>query len=219
MQIIFVSLPTFLVTGIVRGRGMNSKRAGISTLVPVIVAIIVIVLAAIASASFLLTHQHEGGTVESSTTSASLYPYTAATTSSSNFTVFTPSTIITNSSVPLQSSSSSYLGSVSYSPSCFVLFSGAVHVFGTISPSLQENDVVSSVKLYWSYHGQNQWVWLNDLTYGPSFSSDGNFSHLWNPPEAAYYDFEANWTLADGSTITAITAQPFQVVAQGSSCP
>lgn len=105
-------------------------------------------------------------------------------------------------------------GLVEYSPSCFVLYSGAVHVFGKLDQSIQ----VKSVELFWSYHGQNNWYLLNDLVLGPSFSTDGNFSHTWNPPEAAYYDFKAEWTLAGGQVVTQTTTSPFQVVTQGSSC-
>jgi hypothetical protein len=178
------------------------EHRSISTVASIVIVVVVLALVALFIGAIFLTSHTLGG---------SSSPFTSSSYSSS---VSTSSSIRSSSSGP---SSSSYQGTVNYSPSCFALYSGAVHVFGTISPATSGN--VKSVKLYWSYHDQNNWTWLNDLTYGPSFSNDGNFSHMWNPPEAAYYDFEANWTLASGQVITGITSQPFQVVAQGSSCP
>lgn len=150
----------------------------------------------------------------SSSTSAASTSLTVSTTVSA--TSLSHSTSISS---PPSSSSNSIKGSVNYSPACFPLYtSGGVHVFGALASPTSSSISVQSAKLYWSYHGQNQWYWLNDLTFSTSFSSNGNFSHYWNPPEAAYYDFEANWTLSNGQTVTAITPEPFQVVAQGSSC-
>ena len=183
-------------------RGRGREYTSISTVTSVVIVVVVLAVALFIGAIFLMPSKFGGV----GTTSTSL-PI-ASTTSSST----------TSSST--SSASTSLHGTVNYSPSCFPLYTqGGVHVFGTVSPAISAiSGNVKSVKLYWRYHGQNEWTWLNDLTYGPSFSSDGNFSHSWNPPEAAYYDFEANWTLSNGQVITGITSQPFQVVAQESSC-
>jgi hypothetical protein len=179
------------------------EYCGISTIVSISIIVVVIAAALFVGSTFLMPRNLGGS--HSSSPSATSYSSESMTTSSASS---------SSSSLP---SSLSFQGTVSYNPSCFPLYSGAVHVFGTISPTTSGE--VKSVKLYWSYHSQNNWTWLNDLTYGPTFSSNGNFSHMWNPPEVAYYDFEANWTLSSGQIITGITSQPFQVVAQGSSCP
>jgi hypothetical protein len=91
-------------------------------------------------------------------------------------------------------------------------------VTGEISPSLSGGLKANSVQLWWSYHGDNNWYPLNDLVLGSDFGVNGNFTHMWNPPAVAYYDFEANWTLSSGTILTAVTSKPFEVVAQGSSC-
>ncbi|MHB1908564.1 MAG: hypothetical protein ACYCQJ_06790 [Nitrososphaerales archaeon] len=142
----------------------------------------------------------------------SLAQQTASSSFASSTTTQTTTSSFTSSAATTLASTET--GLVGYSPSCFVLYSGAVHVFGKLNQDTQ----VKSVELFWSYHGQNNWYLLNDLVLGASFSTDGNFSHTWNPPQAAYYDFKAEWTLAGGQVVTQTTTNPFDVVAQGSSC-
>jgi hypothetical protein len=195
----------------------KGRPKGISTIVSIVIIVVVIALVSAIGATFLLSHNPggTGSTISSTPSPISSYPSASVTTTIS--TMLTTSSYYASAYSSVTRSSATIQGTVVFTPSCLVLYSGSVHVSGAISPSTSGN--VKSVELYWSYHNQSNWTWLNDLTYGPSFSNDGNFSHIWNPPEAAYYDFEANWTLASGQTITGITAQPFQVVAQGSTCP
>lgn len=185
----------------------DSKRGhrGISTTATVVV-VVVLVVASVVGAEFLFSKGSPNSISRSSSIST-----TYSTVIHSNSAISADS-----SSTSIASISTSYQGTVAYSPSCFALYSGPVHVFGTVSPIASGN--IKSVQLYWSYHSQNQWYLLNDLTYGSNFANNGNFSHMWNPPMVAFYDFEANWTLSDGQVIMGITSEPFQVVAQGSSC-
>ena len=200
----------------------NMGSRGLTTII--LVAIIVIIIAVVGiGAAFALSSLTNPSTTSHQSTSVSMASSTSIATSShsivSSSTAETSLSQVTSSvhstlSTSTRSSSQSYHGSVGFNPSCFVLYSGGVYVYGNTS-----NASVKSVQLWWSYHAKNKWYPLNDLVLGSNFNTDGNFSHMWNPPSAAYYDFKANWTLSNGGIITAITSKPFQVVSQGSTCP
>jgi hypothetical protein len=205
----------------------TKNRAGISKAMSI--ALTIILLVAIAGAVWVSglgkaqqnapSFQTSSDTYAGSTIESTTHNMSSVSTSSLQILSTNTNFQISSMSSATKSVTISAQGSVSYSPSCFVLYSGGVHVAGVISPAESGVTYVKSVGLWWSYHAQNKWYPLNDLVLGSSFSRDGNFSHMWNPPSAGYYDFEANWTLSNGQTVSALSRPPFDVVAQSSTCP